>query len=354
MNSCHQRYAGAGGGGEGAGAVPGRADHDADRGQFVLALHDRVFGLAGFRVVPQFPAMAGEGVGNRRRWRDRIPGAHRGAAIDRAEGCCAVALDEDAVADLVGLLDAQPDRAFQVLQRPVAAEMQRMDVRGQELFLALVLLADQLLDDLRIHLEQGAHRAEIDDVLEQLALARIGIGRVGDRGQRHADHGDIGAEFRRRHRLGRIVEQIAAGLDRGDVLVPGLRVHRHHHVDAAAGAEMTVLGHPHLVPGRQALDVGREHVARRHRHAVAQDRAREHLVGAGRTRAVDVGEADDEVVYAADRALDGHDVPAWVISMRYFCMSQAPVGQRSAHSPQCRQTSSSLTMTRPVLRPSAT
>ena len=31
-------------------------------------------------------------------------------------------------------------------------------------------------------------------------------------------------------------------------------------------------------------------------------------------------------------------------------MSHAPVGQRSAHRPQCRQTSSSFTMTRPVLR----
>ena len=29
-------------------------------------------------------------------------------------------------------------------------------------------------------------------------------------------------------------------------------------------------------------------------------------------------------------------------------MSQAPVGQRSAHRPQCRQTSSSFTITRPV------
>ena len=221
------------------------------------------FALPVTGIVPQFLAVAGEGVGHRRRWRDRIPRAHGGAAIDRAEGGCAVAFDEDAVADLVGLLDAQADRAFQVLQRPVAAEMQRMDVRRQQLFLALVLLADQLLDQLGVHVEQGAHRAEIDDVLEQLALARIGIGRVGDGGQRHADHGNVGAEFRRRHRLGRIVEQIAAGLDRGDVLVPGLRVHRHHHVDAAAGAEMAVLGHPHLVPGRQALDVGREHVARR-------------------------------------------------------------------------------------------
>ena len=31
-----------------------------------------------------------------------------------------------------------------------------------------------------------------------------------------------------------------------------------------------------------------------------------------------------------------------------FCMSQAAVGQRSAHSPQCTQRSSSLTITRPV------
>ena len=35
-------------------------------------------------------------------------------------------------------------------------------------------------------------------------------------------------------------------------------------------------------------------------------------------------------------------------SSRNFCMSHAPVGQRSAHRPQCRQTSSSFTITRPV------
>ena len=217
--------------------------------------------------------MARESVRQRRRRRDRIPGAHRGAAIDRAQRRGAVAFDEDAVADLVGLLDPDADRAFQVLQRPVSSKMQRVDVRGEQLLLALVLLADQLLDQLRVHVEQRAQRTQINDVLEQLALARIGIGRVGDRGQRHADDGDIGAEFRCGHRLGRIVEQIAAGLDRGDVLVPGLRVHRHHQVDAAACAEMAGFGDPHLVPGRQSLDVGGEDVAGRYRHAVAQDRA---------------------------------------------------------------------------------
>src|SRR6202021_1736354 len=108
-----------------------------------------------------------------------------GTAIDRAERGGAVAFDENAVADLIGLLHAQADRAFEILQRPVAAEMQRVDVGREQLFLALVLPADQLLDQLGVHVEQGAQRAEIDDVLEQLALARVGIGRVGDRGQRH-------------------------------------------------------------------------------------------------------------------------------------------------------------------------
>src|SRR6202043_1102173 len=109
-----------------------------------------------------------------------------------------------------------------------------------------------------------------------------------------------------------------------------------------------------LVPGRQALDVRGENVARRNRHAHAQDGAGKQLVGARRTRAVDVGEADDEAVYAADWVCCWHACFARVMSMRYFCMSQAPVGQRSAHSPQCRQTSSSFIMTRPVLRLLAT
>src|SRR5215212_464461 len=57
----------------------------------------------------------------------------KASAIDGTERRRAVAFDEDAFADLVGLLHPQPDRAFQVLQRPVAAEMQRVDVRRQQL-----------------------------------------------------------------------------------------------------------------------------------------------------------------------------------------------------------------------------
>ena len=50
------------------------------------------------------------------------------------------------------------------------------------------------------------------------------------------------AEFRLRHRLGGIVEQVTAGLDAGDVLVPGMRVHRDHKVGAAARAVIAGFG----------------------------------------------------------------------------------------------------------------
>src|SRR3954468_15128420 len=106
-------------------------------------------------------------------------------------------------------------------------------------------------------------------------------------------------------------------------------------------------GYPDLVPGGKALDVGGEDVARGDRHAHAQDGAGEHLIGGGRARAIDVGELDDEIV---DGTHLRHAYSVLGASSRNFCMSQAPVGQRSAQRPQCRHRSSSLAMTRPVLR----
>ena len=147
------------------------------------------FVLLGVGIDAQLGAIAREGVGERGGGRDRIPGADRGAAIDRAQRGGRIAFDEDAVADLVALAQAQPDRAMQIERRVVAADMQRLDVRLDQLVLALVLLADQLLDHLHVHVDQRGERADIDDVLEQLALARIGVFAVADRGQRHADDG---------------------------------------------------------------------------------------------------------------------------------------------------------------------
>ena len=195
-------------------------------------------------------------------------------------------------------------------------EIERAQIGLDQGILAAELLADQLFDRRRVHVQERRQCAQIDDVLEQLALARVVVFAVGDRGQRRADDRDVVAEFRRRQRLGRVIKQIAAGLDLGDVLVPGLRVHRHHHVDPAAAAEMALVADPHLEPGRQPLDVRREDVARARRYAHAQDRLGEQRVGAGRARAVDIGEFDDEVVDAFDTLLarsvhDHTPLPSW-------------------------------------------
>ena len=83
--------------------------------------------------------------------------------------------------------------------------------------------------------------------------------------------------------------------------VPGLRVHRDHQVDAAAArAEMAGLGHPHLVPGRQALDVATGRCCAAPPARPCAGSTWRTAVGAGRARAVDIGELDDEVVDALE------------------------------------------------------
>ena len=88
----------------------------------------------------------------------------------------------------------------------------------------------------------------------------------------------------------------AAGLDLGDIPIPGLRIHRDHQVNAAPAPQVAGLGDTHLKPRGQALDIRGKDVPRRHRHAGAQDRLGEHAIRAGRAGAVDVGELHDEVV----------------------------------------------------------
>ena len=174
-------------------------------------------------------------------------------------------------------------------------------------------------------------------------------------------HVDVVAELRRRQRPGAVVEQVAAGLDLGHVLRPRSAGSsppsgRRRRAGRASPSRVTrtsyQVGRPWMLRG--------EDVARADRHAHAQDGLGEQLVGRGRARAVDVGELDDEIVDGFDAAscrpprgcfvgaASRQPGPAWVMSSRNFCMSQAPVGQRSAHRPQCRQTSSSLAITRPV------
>ena len=292
-------------GGEGARAVPARADHRADGRDLVFGLDDREFVLLGLRIDAQFAAMLHEGFGERGRWRDGIPGRHRRPAINTAERRGIIAIDEDAISHRVRTRHAKAANAGEVLLGVGMAHAHGLDIGIQKLLLGAILFRDQLLDHGKVDIENRRQRADIDDVLEQLPLPRVVVGAVADFRQRHADDVHVGTEFRFRQGLGGIVEQVTAGIDGGDVLVPGLRIHRDHQIAAAAPADPALGRNAHLEPGGQALDVRRKDVARRDGHAHAQDGTREQFVGRRRARTVHVGEFDDEIVGGLDRLRHG-------------------------------------------------
>ena len=192
----HQRNARTRRCGEGARAVPCCADDHADGGDFVLRLDDGEFVLFAVGVDTEFAAIFGEGLGQRGRRRNRIPGGDGGAAVNAAKSGGIVAVDEDAIAYRIGLLHLQGTDFGQILARKIIAQKQRLMIGRYQFFLVLELLADQLLSYVHIHVQQGAKRADINDVLEQLTLARIAIGAVGNFGQRHTDDVDVFAKLR--------------------------------------------------------------------------------------------------------------------------------------------------------------
>ena len=58
------------------------------------------------------------------------------------------------------------ERMRKMLDHVVAAEMQRLLVRIEQAFLALVLLEQQFLDHAKIEIEQCRQRADVHDVLD--------------------------------------------------------------------------------------------------------------------------------------------------------------------------------------------
>src|ERR1700730_3102653 len=101
------------------------------------------------------------------------------------------------------------------------------------------------------------------------------------------------------------------------------------------------------------MDIGGKIILAGDRHAHAEDRFHNERIGARGSGAVHVRELHHEIVDAVGLSTQaGHartsSSMAYGMRMVDFCMSQAAVGQRSAHNPQCTHTSSSFTITRAV------
>ncbi len=211
-----------------------------------------------------------------------------------------------------------------------------------------VLLVEQSGDDVHVDVEQRAQRPGVGDVLHEHAFARLAEVVVAELRERDADEVDVVADQGRIERPGGVVQEIAALAHFANVARVGLRVHRDHQVVIERARGVAVFVDADLVPGGQALDVGREQVFAGDGNAHAEDGLHDEAVGAGRSGSVDVGQFDGEIVYAGTHASESTGLPAYGINSSNFCMSHAAVGQRSAHRPQCTHRSSSLAMMRPV------
>ena len=203
----HERDAGSARGRERACAVPARAEHHADGGQLVLGLDYRIVVLAGGGIDPIAVAEPLEGVHERGRGRDGVPGADGGARIDAAQARGRVAVDHDVAARLVHALDPQRQRTLQMRLGIVVAETQRPGVRLEELRLLAVALGHQAVDRLEVDIQQRRHHARIGDVLEQDAVAHPIEVLVHELRERHADDGDVAALQERAARPRCVIER---------------------------------------------------------------------------------------------------------------------------------------------------
>ena len=252
--------------------------------------------MAGVRINAELGAVFLEGFRDRAGRCDGVPGRHRGAAVNTTQSGGGVAFGKDQVAHLVAAFDLDAYRAGQMLGSEIPPQAKGAQIGIQQLLFAFVLLSEQLFEHTFFNTQKAAQGPHINDVLEELALAWVGVNSVRNFRQRHANDVNVVTEFGLRQGFGAVIKQVATSVNLGNVGIPGLRVHCHHHVDAATAAEVAFFTHARFVPSGQALDVAGEDVARTHRHAHAQNRLCEEFVGRGRTRAVHVGELDDEVV----------------------------------------------------------
>ncbi len=294
----HQRDARTRGRRERARARPRCADDHAECRQFVFRLEDRELLLLRLRIAAVLHAEALEGFHHRRRRRDRVPCPDRRPRVHRAKRRGGVAVDQDAVLRRIHLLEMNRQRALEVRLRVVVAERDRLLVGIEQRLLGGVLLFRQRGDDLGVHADQRCQRAGIGDVLHQDALAHALERRVAHLGQRHAEIRHIGTLELLVERPRRVEHQVAARSDLADILCVGRGIERHHQVEGRRPRGVAVLVDADLVPRRQALDVRREHVLARHRHAHAEDGLHDQAVRAGRTRAVGGRNFEGEIINA--------------------------------------------------------
>ena len=228
--------------------------------------------------------------------RNRVPGAERGAGINAAQGRSRIAVDDDLRARPVHRAGRERQRAVQVLAGVVVTQADGDLIGLQQRLLTGERLPQQLPDDVEIELQQRGQHAHVGDVLHQDARARVVEVFVAHARQGNAQDVHVLAAQHLSARPGGVVEQVTAGGQFAKVALIRLGVHCHRNIHAAGARQVAAVAGAHLIPGGQALDIGREIVLARDRDAHPEQGLHQQRIGAGRASAVYVGDANREIV----------------------------------------------------------
>ena len=174
------------------------------------------------------------------------------------------------------------------------AFVDRGDVRIDRLLFSFELLGDGGDDFLPLDADELRDDADVNHVRQQLAKARVRGQLAGQLRERHFVEFDVLTNALAIQRC--VVDAERAGLQGFDVLARGLRIHAHHQIDFFFARDPAVLVRANREPRRQTSDVRWKHVLAADRNAHLKNRAHQHVVRRLRTRAVDRGHVNRQII----------------------------------------------------------
>src|SRR5258705_10540949 len=239
-------------------------------------------------------------------------------------------------------------RTLEVRLGVIETQLNRTTICLEQPLLLRELLGQHLTDDLHVDAQKRGQRARIHNIAKQRAIPIALEVLDAHPPEGDAEDGDPFADQVRLEWPRRVVEEVPALPYRCDGLRVRTRIERDDQIHLLGSRRVPVLADANVVERWQPLDVRWEDVFPRDRDAHPKDRLHEQAVCAGRARAVHCGHPEREVVDAAHAIATAGSAreSAYGITSSNFFMSHAAVGHRSAHNPQWRQMSSSLTITR--------
>jgi len=176
-----------------------------------------------------------------------------------------IAFDQNLPGRFVHPLDDEGVLLGEIRFGVIPSRLEGAEIQLDGLGLSTELLLERLLHEAHVDPEQPGEDAVVDHVADKATQLGVGTDWRDQLVERHRVKHQVVAQGLELERL--IVNDRGSGLERQNVFLGGLRVHRHKEIDFLLPADVASFAGADRVPSRQAGNVRGEHVLAGHRHA---------------------------------------------------------------------------------------